>query len=160
MFIFLFAVQADRKTCLPVCILFAYGKRGNVFQCNNGVDNLAPTFCRKHNAVVVNAFHCADVNFAKNVFQCNSLVLIRQQNFLFHKSFLLFLLQEGYLHFTLVQIDKVPKDKRNCNYSRQCKAKPRHGYLSLRQAIPGKTFPSNNSRLAPPPVLTCVILSA
>jgi len=38
------------------------------------------------------------------------------------------------------------------NVPRQC--------LSKRQSIPGKTLPSKNSRLAPPPVEICVILSA
>ena len=33
-------------------------------------------------------------------------------------------------------------------------------YLSWRQAIPGSSFPSRNSREAPPPVEMCVILSA
>src|SRR5699024_3799556 len=34
-----------------------------------------------------------------------------------------------------------------------------HSFLSSRQATPGKVLPSKNSRLAPPPLLTCVILS-
>ena len=33
-------------------------------------------------------------------------------------------------------------------------------YLSSRQATPGSSLPSMNSRLAPPPVLMWVILSA
>ena len=46
---------------------------------------------------------------------------------------------------------------RSCKTKNLCRADQS---LSLRQAMPGSTLPSNSSREAPPPVEMCVILSA
>src|SRR5699024_4485291 len=99
------------------------------------------------------------------IFQLPAMTVLRYLRFIFFSPFITTWMQLHHVNILIECFFQFPNRGRQAGERGRCMHRPlqnarKKPYLSCRQAMPGSSRPSRNSREAPPPVEMWVILSA